>query len=262
MNYFSKTRFYLNTSNILFLMLFMYFPIFGQVEKENQYSNEFQINKTVGKKSALEFDLGQSFTSGLNETNPLYKSSQLSFLTWYHYFANKKWKFSGATGYFFNKDVPEINQNELPEIRISVQAIYYFSRSIDYTLSNKFLIEDRILIEDKNIGIVYRFRESIKLIYALSTIKTGKGSLYGIAAEEVFFKTGGNITGQQFFDRNRLTLGCGYSFSDHIQMELSYLNEYLPRTTNDLMYNIISTSIIFNDIITGMKKKNGSVPVY
>ena len=98
-------------------------------------------------------------------------------------------------------------------------------------------------------------------MYPISIIKFGKGSLYGIASEEVVFKTNGSTTGDLFFDRT-VTFGFGYSFSDAFQFELTYVNQYLPRDTNDKMYNTISTTLIFNDLISILRKKNGSIPTY
>jgi hypothetical protein len=246
----------------LFFMLFMYFQSFAQIEKENQFTNEYQFNRVVGKNTAVEFDLGHVYTSGANETNPFYKSSQISCRLWIHYYASKKWKISGFTGYFYNQDVPEITQKKSPEIRFAAQGIYYFIKK-GYVLTNRFRIEDRIL-QNENAGfdIVFRFREMVKLVYPISIIKFGKGSLYSIISDEVGFKTKGTTTGEGFFDRNRFTAGLGYSFSDTFQFELTYANEYLPRNTNDKMYNTISTTLIFNDIISVLRKKNGNIPTY
>lgn len=251
-----KNRFY------FFFMLLVCFQTFAQTEKENQFSNEYQFNRVVGKKTAVELDLTHVHTSGVNETNPFYKSSQLSGRLWIHYYASKKWKISGFLAYLYNQDVPEITQKKSPEIRFAAQGIYYFIKK-DYVLTNRFRIEDRILYnEDENVDIVFRFREMVKLVYPISIIKVGKGSLYSIAGEEIIFKTKGSTTGERFFDRNRLTLGLGYSFSDSFQFELTYLNEYLLRSTNDKMFNCISTTLIFNDFISTLRKKNGSIPTY
>ena len=113
-------------SLFLFFMLFLCFQSFAQIEKENQFTNEYQFNRVVGKKTALEFDLAHAYTSGLNETNPFYKSSQISGRLWVHYYASKKWKISGFAAYLYNQDVPEITQKKSPEIRFSAQGIYYF----------------------------------------------------------------------------------------------------------------------------------------
>ena len=91
---------------------------------------------------------------------------------------------------------------------------------------------------------MFRFREIVLLVYPNSIIKFEKGSLCSIASEEVIFKTKGSTTGEAFFDRNRFTAGLGYSFSDAIQFELAYVNEYLPRNIKDKMYNTISATLI------------------
>ena len=79
---------------------------------------------------------------------------------------------------------------------------------------------------------------------------------------QLVFKTKGSTTGEGFFDRNRLTLGLGYSFTDTIQFELTYMNEYLPRNATDKMYNVLSTTLIFNDLIYALKRKSGSIQAY
>lgn len=246
----------------LFFMLFLCFQTFAQTEKENQFSNQYQFNKTVGKKTAVEIDLTHIYTSGSNETNPFYKSSQISGRLWAHYYASKKWKISGFVSYLYNQDVTEITQKKSPEIRFAAQGIYYFIKK-DYVLTNRFRIEDRILYNDEdNVDIVFRFREMIKLVYPISLVKIGKGSLYSITSEEVIFKTKGTTTGGSFFDRNRLTVGLGYSFSDAFKFELTYVNQYLPRDPNNKMYNTISTKLIFDDFISILRKKNGNIPTY
>lgn len=246
----------------LFFMLFLGFQSIAQTEKENQFTNEYQFNRVIGTKTAIEFNLAHAYTSGINETNPFYKSSQISGRLWMHYYTLKKWKLSGFVAYLYNRDVPEITQKKSSEIRFAAQAIYYFIKK-DYVLTNRIRIEDRILEQSNaSLEVVFRFREMVKLIYPISIVKFGKGSLYSISSEEVVFKTNGSTTGEDAFDRNRLTLGLGYSFSDAFQFELTYMNEYLPRNTNDKMYNSISTTIIFNDLISVLRKKNGIIPTY
>lgn len=246
----------------LFFMLFSCLQSFAQTEQENQFTNEYQFNRVVGKKTAVELNLAHAYTSGVHESNPFYKSSQISTRFWIHYYASKKWKISGFAAYLYNQDVPEITQKKSPEIRFAAQGIYYFVKK-DYILTNRLRIEDRILQnDDAGFDIVFRFREMVKLVYPISVVKFGKGSLYSIASEEVVLKTNGSTTGKDFFDRNRVTLGLGYSFSDTFQFELTYVNEYLPRSTNDKLYNTISTTFIFNDLISILRKKNGNIPTY
>ena len=251
-----QIKFFTLSARTLFLLFFFIFNTsFSQTDTENQFSNEFQTNSNVGKKTAIEYNFGQAFTSGTVETNPFYKNSQLYLRSWLHHYTSDKWKLSGFVAYYFNKDVPEISQNRVPEIRFAVQGTYYFLKG-DNTLTNRIRIEDRIFIED-TFEVVFRFREALKFVFPISKIKSGNGYTYGIASDEVFFKTTGNVTGGQHFDRNRLTLGFGYNLSDTIQFEIAYQNEYLPRPTNDQMFHVISTTIIFNDLISSIKKQTG-----
>jgi Protein of unknown function (DUF2490) len=255
------------TKNIYFKLFFLVLfiiPIvsFSQIEKDYQFSNDFQFNAVIGKKTATEFDLAQGFTSEINTSNPFHKISQISGRIWIHYYLNPKWKLSGFTAYYYNQDVPEITQKKSSEIRIAFQGIYYFIKE-KYTLSNRIRVEDRLMGNgNNNIDIVFRFREMIKLVYPISILKLKENALYGIVSEEIFLKTKGSTTGNESFDRNRLTLGFGYSFTDHFQIELSYMNEYLPRDSNDKIYNSISTSLIFNDLISTLRKKNGTIPLH
>ena len=245
---------------IIVIFFFNSFNLFSQTE--NQFTNEFQFNRNIVKLTAMEFDFAQGFTSGEEENNPFYKNSQISARLWLHYFANKKWKLSGFAAFFYNRDVPEISQKKSPEVRFAFQGIYYINRT-DYVLTNRLRIEDRILGNaEGTVDIVYRFREMVKLVYPISYVQIGKGSLYGIVSEELVFKTKGSTTGEGFFDRNRLTLGLGYSFTDTIQFELTYMNEYLPRNASDKMYNVLSTTLIFNDLIYALKRKSGSIQAY
>ena len=251
-----------NYRKTLLLLVFLGCQCFAQTQKRNQFENTYEFNKVIGKKTALELNLTHMYTSGANETNPFENNSRFSGIIWIHYYATKKWKISGFMGYIYNHDVPEINQKELPEIRLAAQGIYYIIKK-DYVLTNRLRIEDRILQDDTpSFDVVFRFREMIKLVYPITVIKFGKGSLYGIASDEIFFKTKSTMTGDDFFDRNRLTVGLGYSFSDAFQFELTYINDYLPRTSNDKMYNTLGTKLIFNDFISILRKKNGNIPTY
>jgi hypothetical protein len=109
---------------IIVIFFFNSFNLFSQTE--NQFTNEFQFNRNIGKITELEFDFAQGFTSGDEENNPFYKSSQISARLWLHYFANKKWKLSGFAAFFYNRDVPEISQKKITRSSIC------FSRHLLY----------------------------------------------------------------------------------------------------------------------------------
>ena len=192
--------------------------------------------------------------------NPFNSLSQLYGRFWVHYYNNKKSKYSGSVSFFYNREVPELSQEKSPEVRFTFQGIYYIIKG-KTVFTNRLRIDDRIIGDSNNsFNIVFRFREMLKLVYPISKSQNGKGSFYGIASEEVLFKTKGPITGDEFFDRNCFSFGIGYSFTDFFQVQVSYLNDYLPREINDKMYHSIGTSIIFNDLITALKKKQGNLP--
>jgi hypothetical protein len=74
-----------------------------------------------------------------------------------------------------------------------------------------------------------RYLQQIKYIQPINSKILREGVVYAVASDELFFKSGTKVTGLSFFDRNRLNLGAGYLFSDDIQVEVTYANEYLPR---------------------------------
>lgn len=253
-------KFYTILGFYLLIMPFLY----SQTPSENQFQNQFQFNKNIGRKSSLEFNFSQKFRSGTEETNPFYKNSQESLTLWFHYFLNKKWKISGMAGFIYNRSVPEINQNKVPEVRFSFQGTYYIHHSKKFVFTSRTRIEDRILGEpDKNsVEIVYRLRERLKVVYPLTNVKLGKGTLYSLASEELLIKTAGDLIGKSAIDRNQLTVGMGYTFTDNFHVELNYINEYLVRSDGNQINHIISTKLVLTDFVTMLKRKAGVIPNY
>lgn len=246
-----------------FYLLFMPF-LYSQTPSENQFQNQFQFNKNIGRTSSLEFNFTQKFRSGTEETNPFYKNSQESLTLWFHYFLNKKWKISGMAGFIYNRSVPEINQNKVPEVRFSFQGTYYIHHSKKFVFTSRTRIEDRILGEpdENSVEIVYRLRERLKVVYPLTNVKLGKGTLYSLASEELFIKTAGDLIGKSAIDRNQLAVGIGYTFTDNFHVELNYINEYLVRSDGNQINHIISTKLVLTDFITTLKRKAGVIPTF
>lgn len=228
--------------------------VFGQHTTYNQFWNEFQFTRPLKGKWALEFNLGQTWTSAPNEKNFFHTNSQLYLRAWVHYYASPRWKFSFFYSYFYNKEVPEINQSKLPELRAAYQAIY-FIKKIGYTLSTRMRLEDRHILDSNNVyEASYRYRQQIKLVYPFNSKIIRKKTIYGFTSDELFLKTGAKLTGSQTFDRNRFTIGAGYSITDDFQIEVSYANEYLPRTGGNEIYNALQINIMFNNFIPTIKK--------
>jgi hypothetical protein len=92
------------------------------------FTNNYQFNRAIDKKTALVFNLGHNYTSGANKTNPFYKSSQVPQHLWLHYFASRKHKKSGSLAYIYKKNVPEITNKKSSEILFATQEIYLFNQ--------------------------------------------------------------------------------------------------------------------------------------
>jgi hypothetical protein len=99
----------------------------------------------------------------------------------------------------------------------------------------------------------FRFRQMLKFVKPLNGKILRQGIVYLLASEELFFKPDAKSTGVTFFDRNRFEVGAGYLFTDDIQLELTYVNEFLPRDDNNEMYNIVSLTLSFNNLLLNLK---------
>jgi hypothetical protein len=220
-----------------------------------QFWNEIQFSRALKGKWALEFNFGNTWTSKENESNPFYKKSQLYAREWVHYYASPRWKLSMFVAYYFNKDVPEITQKKNSEIRFALQATYFFHK-IDYTLSSRVRIEDRsIENNDGYLETVFRFRFQTKIVVPFNSKMIHARTIYGLASDEVYFKTESNVSGPDIFDRNRFIIGVGYSFTDDIFAELAYANEYLPRQTNTDIINAAQITVGFNNLFANWKNR-------
>jgi hypothetical protein len=82
-----------------------------------------------------------------------------------------------------------------------------------------------------------------------------QGVVYAIASDEIYLKSGAKVTGESFFDRNRLNIGAGYLFTDDFQVELTYCNEYLPRSNGNQITNAASLTVTFNNLLKNINKK-------
>lgn len=219
-----------------------------------QFWNEFAFTRTLKGKFALELNLGQTWTSTPEHKGMFSTNAQLYVRPWFHYYHSSRWKFSGFLAYFYNKDVPEINQRKAPEIRTALQTQYFFKK-IPYTLNARFRIEDRKILNDANVWeAIYRLRLQLRCIYPINNKFITGGTFYALGSEELMFKSGSFIAGTQFFDRNRLTIGGGYAFSDDLQVEVSYANDYLPRPDSKELYHAFQVNAVFNNFLTNLKK--------
>jgi len=228
---------------------------YSQTKTYGQSWNELQFNRTINDKWSTELNLGSSYSSTETSSNIFENNIQRSVRGWGHYYLSPRWKISSFIAYFDNKDVPEIGQFKSPEWRFALQGIYYFHKT-GYTLSTRMRMELRHMRNgEDDYENVLRYRQQIKYLKPINSKILRKGVIYGIASDEIYFKSGTKVTGLSFFDRNRFMVGAGYLFTDDIQIELAYANEYLPRDSENQIINAASLTLTFNNLLPNLSKK-------
>jgi hypothetical protein len=225
----------------------------AQTESYSQLCNEMQFVRSINDRWAAEVYLGGVFSSTANENRVLKTNIQRYVSGWAHYYLTPRWKLSASFAYYYNKDVPDIGQYFSPEWRLSPQGIYYLHKT-GFTLYTRMRAEFRLIMnEDGNYEDKYRYRQMIKYVQPLNGKILRKGVVYMLAAEELLFKPDAKTEGVTFFDRNRFEVGAGYLFTDNIQLELAYLNEFMPRDDMNEMYNALEITLTFNNPLTNLK---------
>jgi hypothetical protein len=252
----SKSTHNISFKKLSFILVILITSInYGQTTTYNQFWNEIQFTKTINEKWSTELNLGAVYSSTESSSNIFQQNTQRSARVWGHYYLSPRWKLSTFLAYNYNKDVPEIGQFKSPELRFALQGIYYFHKT-GYTLSTRMRMELRHLrSEDGTYDNVLRYRQQIKYLKPINSKILREGVVYGIASDELFFKSGTKVTGLSFFDRNRFNIGAGYLFTDDIQVELTYANEYLPRDNENQIVNAASLTVTFNNLFKNISKK-------
>lgn len=228
---------------------------YGQNTSYSQSWNELQFTRAITEKWSTELDFANSYSSTESSSKMFTNNTQKSFRVWGNYYLTPRWKTSAFIAYYDNKDVPEIGQFKSPEWRFALQGTYYFHK-IGYTLSTRSRLEVRhIKNEDQDYENVLRYRQQLKYLQPINGKALRKGVIYGIASDEIFFKSGTKVTGESFFDRNRFNIGAGYLFNDDTQLEITYANEYLPRNNGNQIINAASLTLTFNNLFKKVNNK-------
>jgi hypothetical protein len=241
----------------LISFIFIAFPIIlsAQTTSYTQLCNELQIARTINDKWAAEVFLGGAFSSTPDESRVLKTNIQRYVSGWVHYYLSPRWKLTTSFAYYYNKDVPDIGQYYSPEYRLSLQGIYFFHKT-GFTLFTRMRGEIRFIMnEDGVFEDKYRYRQMIKYVQPLNGKMLRKGVVYLLATEELLFKPQAKSEGITFFDRNRFEVGAGYLITDNIQIELAYLNEFMPRDDYNEMYNALEVTLTFNNLFTNLKER-------
>jgi hypothetical protein len=235
-------------------MALLSFAAVAQTKSYNQLCNEFQFARTLTEKWSAEVWFGSAFSSTDNEKKVLKTNIQRYVFAWGNYYLSPRWKLSASLAYLYNKDVPDIGQYLSPEWRLTLQGIYFFHK-VRYTLSTRMKAELRYIMNaDSVFEFRYRYRQMVKFMIPLNSHVFRKGVFYLLSTEELFFKPDAKSTGVTFFDRNRFEIGGGYLITDDIQVEATYVNEFLPRDDGNQVYNCLSLTFTFNNLLTNLRK--------
>lgn len=82
----------------------------------------------------------------------------------------------------------------------------------------------------------YRFRYNVLLQVPLIGKELKEKTPYFVVQDEIFINAGKNIV-NNVFDQNRFFVGLGYYFTDHLHVQLGYMNIFQQRPTGIDFYN-------------------------
>jgi hypothetical protein len=244
---------------IFFFLCIFSISVNAQTNSYTQLGNELQVTRAINEKFAAEIYLGGTFSNTPTENKVLSTNIQRYLSGWVHYYYSPRWKFSFSSAYYYNKDVPDIGQYFSPEWRFTLQGMYYFHKT-GYTLLTRMRGEFRLMMnQEGNYEDKYRYRQMIKYVKPINGKVLRKGVAYFVTAEEILFKPAAKTTGITFFDRNRFEVGGGYLLTDNFQLELTYVNEFVPRDNVNELYNLIAFTVTFNNPLMNLKRHIGSL---
>ncbi|HMT28151.1 MAG TPA: DUF2490 domain-containing protein [Bacteroidia bacterium] len=238
-----------------FLYLIISYTTNGQTASYQQLSGEIQFNRSFRESWSTELDLAGVFSDTPTETKAFKTFIQKSARCWIHNQTTPRWKLSAFVAYYDNKDVPEIGQYYSPEWRFALQGTYYFHK-IGYTLSTRLRPEFRFITNEQgDYDDQLRYRQQLKFVKPLNSKVFRKNVIYVIASDELFFRSNVKNKGINFVDRNRFSVGGGYLVTDDLQVEIVYMNEYLPRDTENQVYNSLGLTVTFNNLLSNIHDK-------
>jgi len=226
----------------------------SQTNTYRQLANEIQFTRTINDNWTTEVNVEGTFSETPEESRILQTNIQRAARIWTHYHYSPRWKFSSYLGYYYNKDVPDIGQYKASEWRFALQGIYYINK-VGYMLNTRMQTEFRSLENiDGDFENNYRYRQMLKYMQPLNSKVLREGVVYLLASEELLFRSKTKTTGLSHFDRNRATVGAGYIFTDDLQLELVYINEYLPRDNGNELYHVLSFTFTINNFLPKIRK--------
>ena len=242
-------------AGLILTLLLLSSGLWAQTTSYTQLCNELQFSRAINDKWAAELWFGGAFSNTPSENRVLSTNIQRYFFLWGHYFYSPRWKFSGSLAYYNNKDVPDIGQYYSPEYRLTIQGQYYFHKT-GYTLMTRLRGEFRYMMNAEGVfEDMYRYRQMLKYVKPVNSKVLRKGTIYFLTTEELLLKPQAKTEGINFFDRNRFEIGGGYLITDNLQVELAYLNEFMPRDNGNQLYNAMEITLTFNNLLPNLKRE-------
>ena len=150
---------------------------------------------------------------------------QLLLRTGFGYTFNES-KSNVLLGYGYILSENYVGQSD-EKISVNEHRIFQLSQ---VSLQHRYRFEQRFVEDDFKM----RFRYFLGINIPLQYKEDAKNPLYLSAYNEIFLNTESAI-----FDRNRLYGGLGYKFSEHVKLELGYMNQFFETTSRDQI-NIIA----------------------
>lgn len=247
------------TLMLLFLSAFFSLNLSAQgegndrVETPGQLWNEALISSRINKKWVAKLDLFWSLSSDNEDKYNLLKHTiNYGIRGGAHYFLKPKFRLTPTLGYWYNFEVPEINQKAQWEIRPSLDAQIFqvFGR---FTLFNRLRYEGRFIKElESNIhSHQSRLRYMPKIFMAINGKVIRERTFYAILSDEIFIIPGDEV----FINQNRFTMGFGYCFTNNFTLETTWMKR-LTNSKNqaDVTNDVVSISCTVNNFLRHFRK--------
>lgn len=228
---------------------------FSQTTKTGQFWSKYKFSHAFGSQWTGELDFSGRFSQIPGNNSLFAKRSQYAIQGWAHYHFSARWRFSSMISYYDNLQVPEIDQKNSKEWRLALQGLYFINK-IGYTLNTRGRAEFRYAtVEQSGYQYSFRYRQEVKYQKPINSKSFRKGVYYVLAKEELFLRANTIEGSKSFFDKNRFTIGGGYVLTDNVQLELSYVNEFLARAGGNEVVNAISFTLVFNNLLAHIRQQ-------
>jgi len=121
------------------------------------------------------------------------------------------------------------------EHRLAIQHVQKYGSLGQFKVSHRARLEHRSIEDGENLT------ERLRYLIRFQKEKITPHSWTPVVWNETFVNLSREVsTGNRHIDRNRLFLGYRYDYSKDLNVEVGYLNQYVPRTNNDSMEHILT----------------------